>query len=502
MPQLRRLCRIVALTALALAVAALAAGCSARAPRISRLTILVSGNTLGYLKNCGCSTGQAGGEVRKARVLKEERADAVKPKPADKGRPADVVMIDIGNFVDPSTEVQRIYSEGVVRAMSTQAFNAVGMGMSELSYGQEALSSLLRDAKLPLVATNLRFVPPKSGSDHSAELNALFQPFLIVRLGSGYKVGIVHIIDVSVARELAVPMGFELRDAAKAVNGVLAQHAREAQMWILTAADVRRGGTDPGSLADIKGLTEVIGYKEGNPRQSQTSTKAVAPYFVQPPFDRAMDVVRVEISMDSRGKVAAALPQEVAIPETVNADPEVEKIIMDLQPILEQLETRKAQESLQNQPGVHPRYVSSDTCGVCHKDIVGQLASSAHTQAYDSLVAQGQQKSAACLPCHVVGQNQPGGWDTLLNPSAMRGVQCESCHGPGEYHEMKMARKPVPADFAAGGRNRFGLLPMTREGCVVCHDKMNSPRFDYDTYWPKIAHKMKQRPHTIARAGS
>jgi len=498
----RRLPHVIALAALALAVAALAAGCSGRGPRISRLTILVSGNTLGYLKNCGCSTGQAGGELRKARLLKEERADAVKPQPADKGLQADVLVIDIGNFVDSSTDVQRIYSGGVVRAMSTEAFDAVGLGMSELSYGQEALAGFLKDAKLPLVATNLRFIPPATGTDHSAELNALFHAYRIVRLQSGYKVGIVHIIDVSVARELGTPMGFELSDAAQAVRGVLAQHAREARMWILTAADVRRGGTDPGSIADIKGLTEVIGYKEGNPRQSQTSTKAVAPYFVQPPFDRAMDVVRVEISLDSRGKVAAALPQEVAIPETVNADPEVEKIIMDLQPVLERLETQQYQHSLLDQPGVHPRYVSSDTCGVCHKDVVRQLASSAHTQAYDSLVAQGQQKSPACLPCHVVGRNKPGGWNVLLNPPPMRGVQCESCHGPGEYHEMKMAGKPVPADFAAGGRNRFGLLPMTREGCIVCHDTMNSPHFNYDTYWPKIAHKMKQRPPKSTKAGS
>ena len=54
---------------------------------------------------------------------------------------------------------------------------------------------------------------------------------------------------------------------------------------------------------------------------------------------------------------------------------------------------------------------------------------------------------------------------------SLKNVQCEACHGYGTEHD------------------RSGeWLAAARSSCVVCHDQANSPDFDYETYWSRIAH--------------
>ena len=43
----------------------------------------------------------------------------------------------------------------------------------------------------------------------------------------------------------------------------------------------------------------------------------------------------------------------------------------------------------------------------------------------------------------------------------------------------------------AGARGTHGLFRRARNQCTACHDRENSPKFDYDAYWKKIAHGEK-----------
>ena len=52
-------------------------------------------------------------------------------------------------------------------------------------------------------------------------------------------------------------------------------------------------------------------------------------------------------------------------------------------------------------------------------------------------------------------------------------VGCESCHGPGEQHSLNPKVRTL---FAA------------KDQCLQCHDRENSPAFEYATYWSKIVH--------------
>jgi hypothetical protein len=85
------------------------------------------------------------------------------------------------------------------------------------------------------------------------------------------------------------------------------------------------------------------------------------------------------------------------------------------------------------------------------------------------LEKKAMETSAECLKCHVTGFNQPSGYPNLS--TELGSVSCEQCHGFGTLH----------------GDKSFVVKPAA-ESCTTCHDKKNSPNFDYATYWKKISH--------------
>jgi hypothetical protein len=147
-----------------------------------------------------------------------------------------------------------------------------------------------------------------------------------------------------------------------------------------------------------------------------------------------------------------------------------------------------------------PRYLGSRVCRDCHDDgprggpWVSWLRSR-HAHAYWRLAGdwalylarlrpqyadlEGPISDSRCMLCHVTGQQD----DNALLDRTFRseeGVSCEACHGPGALY----VRPEIMADrdrFRANG----GVIP-TAETCRSCH--RNSERFDFDTWWPKIAH--------------
>ena len=111
---------------------------------------------------------------------------------------------------------------------------------------------------------------------------------------------------------------------------------------------------------------------------------------------------------------------------------------------------------------------------------------SAHAEAYAILGNEAAQQIAtmegvdgdprqadACLHCHTTG----GG----LAPT--RGVQCESCHGPGSDHATQAEAGNPMASHAVG------LSLPTRTVCEQCHSPgIHGADFDYGIYRPQVDH--------------
>ena len=116
-----------------------------------------------------------------------------------------------------------------------------------------------------------------------------------------------------------------------------------------------------------------------------------------------------------------------------------------------------------NSPGLRATYVGSDRCGDCHPRAYDVWKKSDHAKATLTLEDPekklpppfGRQYDPECMKCHTTGFQHPGGYNDLVvdlanwpappaqkpaekkvqkHNEVLRGVSCESCHGPGSEH--------------------------------------------------------------------
>ena len=146
------------------------------------------------------------------------------------------------------------------------------------------------------------------------------------------------------------------------------------------------------------------------------------------------------------------------------------------------------------------RYVGVETCEVCHsaKRIGDQFdvwAKSPHARAYtdltttearsiaDRLHVADPTRDGRCLSCHVTAYGKPLP-EILSTFRRTDGVQCESCHGPGEdYGHFSVMISPAKSRAA-------GHITPDESTCKTCHNP-SSPTykvFDYHAAFRMIAH--------------
>lgn len=149
------------------------------------------------------------------------------------------------------------------------------------------------------------------------------------------------------------------------------------------------------------------------------------------------------------------------------------------------------------QPKKANRFIGAQKCKTCHSsketgDQFGALSQMKHAHAFEVLATDGAKKSAkekgiedpqkadACLKCHVTAFGVP---DAELGKGFDRtiGVQCETCHGPGEAH-MK-ARMAAAQSEEADAPKVYKALPAGEivtdpavTVCTTCHNK-ESPNY-------------------------
>lgn len=107
-----------------------------------------------------------------------------------------------------------------------------------------------------------------------------------------------------------------------------------------------------------------------------------------------------------------------------------------------------ARESVLSANG-KPAVVGAERCKLCHRAIYLSWEASAHRQASERL--RPEERTPDCLRCHATGTK------------ALAGVQCEACHGAGEYYwPAEVMMDPVKAREA-------GLVDPTETVCRTCH---------------------------------
>ena len=79
-------------------------------------------------------------------------------------------------------------------------------------------------------------------------------------------------------------------------------------------------------------------------------------------------------------------------------------------------------------------YVSATACQRCHQQEYLQWSATRHAFAYETLLKKERYFDSGCVSCHTTGLGYSTGFQIGDQDSTLKGVQCETCHGPGKQH--------------------------------------------------------------------
>jgi hypothetical protein len=148
------------------------------------------------------------------------------------------------------------------------------------------------------------------------------------------------------------------------------------------------------------------------------------------------------------------------------------------------------------QEGTVNRYIGADKCKNCHQsDAAGNpyahWQKAGHSRAFEVLASDAAmaaakargieepQKDGRCLKCHVTALGVPAealkkGFD------ATKGVQCETCHGPGEQHMKARFAAAAQGGAEPGAVQAIPageiVAKVDEQTCRACHNE-ESPTY-------------------------
>lgn len=129
--------------------------------------------------------------------------------------------------------------------------------------------------------------------------------------------------------------------------------------------------------------------------------------------------------------------------------------------------------------GAEASFVGAAKCKFCHMKQHKIWSGSEHAGAM-GVLKPAEQTDPKCLECHLTGYRE-----TKQIKAELKGVECESCHGPASAYLTVHPKKDKAASQQAGL-----IAKPDAESCKSCHNP-SSPTFkgfDYAKMWEPIKH--------------
>ncbi len=402
-------------------------------------TLIYSGNLDSELEPCGCSeVGNSGGLKRRATLLKQLRLE----------RPQ-LVVVSSGGLTKVVPGFSPTKHHFIRSGMGLLNYDAIGIQWADLAEGVE----LAREARLPWVASNWRnddFVRQR----------------LIER--ETYQAVYLQWLDPAKSpyREMAQAQD-PVHDDISWLKQQLVKARRAGRLTLLgTTYDLTQAEAKL-PLADVDILLLESAY------EVYAEPKNVGTTLVLQAGSRGMRLGRLDFELKN-GRINRWQHQVLAMPPEMPDAPEMDgwyqaynvAVKEDYKRIIQKLKTKPQQQS---------PYAGAEACAACHPAASGRWLGSEHAKAFHTLQRVQKDFDQECISCHVVGWNTEGGFVDLKTTAKLAHVQCESCHGPRAAHVQ------------SGGQQRASTSAGSAV-CAQCHNAAHSPEFDFDQYWPKIAH--------------
>ena len=403
--------------------------------------LLVSGDTGGWIVPCGCASNQSGGLPRRGTHLDNLRKQAA------------VLVVDVGGAPGGDSPYHRVKFEAILRGELAMGMAAHNLGGPEVALGADYLRELAARLKAPFISANVR--------DSKGELVA---PGAHVQTIEGRRIAVVGVV----SRKYSGP-GLTVDDPREALLNIIPE-LKSFSDFVVVLAYAPEDELKQ-LAASLPEADAVIGGPTGQSLPPQMSGPTlVAAATNKGKFLIELDVPAARSRTAWKGRVVEMDPKFADQPAQTD----------NVQRYLDELKRRDfaAHETgfVALLPGSLPkdyRLAGTQACTSCHANDCSAWDRSKHAHAWDTLAGIGFQSDGYCQQCHTTGFGLPGGFESASRSLAQRNVGCESCHGPSQAHTIHPKTR---TSFAS------------RDQCSRCHDRENSPNFDYARYWPNIVH--------------
>ncbi|MCY3722843.1 MAG: multiheme c-type cytochrome [Candidatus Poribacteria bacterium] len=169
--------------------------------------------------------------------------------------------------------------------------------------------------------------------------------------------------------------------------------------------------------------------------------------------------------VNADGKLSRHHAAQLALTGDVPEDESVRQLLTDFYQKAAQSSEHKplfAEQRLEQDP--QNGYVSATACQRCHEQEYLQWSATRHAFAFETLLKKERYFDPNCVSCHTTGFGYQTGFQIGDETSAFKGVQCETCHGPGKQH----VGNPKKSNIRSGEDTSL---------CLTCHDTKHSPGF-------------------------
>jgi 2',3'-cyclic-nucleotide 2'-phosphodiesterase (5'-nucleotidase family) len=427
-----------------LLLACLATGCRAKVGGDGRsLVIVVSGDTAGWIVPCGCTTNQSGGLPRRGTFVEQLR------------REANVVLLDAGGAPLGTSAYDRVKFEAILAGEKLMGVAAHNLGAAEARLGPDELRRLAANEKAAFISANV----------FDATDRPLAEPLRIVDV-SGRRLAIVGVLSQRYTAD---------KIHVKPPRQAILESVRQASGrydWLIILAYLPED--ELRELAQSLPEADVI---VGGPTGQPIAPKRTGPVLLTSATNKGKFLARLEAPQPGSSRGWTGRIEELS--DRYTDDPRQTANIEKYHRELVRRDFLPDQTSLveplsKNMPRDFA-IAGTDTCQECHADDCSLWRKSKHAQAWTALKQKNAQYDPDCQRCHTTGYGQPGGFSSVRSGGRLTDVGCENCHGPSKAH--------VNDDIVL-----TAYYAQAKDRCISCHDRENSPEFNYDKYWAKIVH--------------
>ena len=422
--------------------------------------VVFTGEENGYLEPCGCSEVQLGGFPKRHTLINPLR-----------GKDENWILLSLGDLPGKVGRQDEIKMETALDALGRMGYVAHNIGEKDLNMGIDLLGYLSQISNVDFVSSNIVDLDTSAFN---------IKPYIIKEIKteeSILKVGILGIVSPELIESAYLDV--TVVDPVLALKPLLSDLYDKTDILILLSHAEMEESI---KIAEVYPELDLIisGHLVDRP---DLYLKKVDNTYVIPVGEKGKYVGKITLSTRRKesGEDEHVNSSSPAI-ETTPLDGKFEDS-SEITMLLEIYQERLKDEELlaqvfKSDPPSNLTYIGNDDCAACHNKIFKHWEETGHASAYETLVKAEHEYDPECVECHVIGLNYFTGFETIESTPALKGVGCESCHGPGSDHKETLSK-----DYG-----KVGI-----ENCEICHNDEHSPHFEFEEYWQKIKHPAEEK---------